>query len=435
MVHRSIISNLSKLSANEVIFALFLFFLPFTQALTINVGFPLKISELLLFLLLFIYLITSNILNFKLSRLTITLFFFTVVIFVSFIVNIFYKYPYNLILGDSRFSPFVDSLLKFFYVLIAIFAMLVSINELSKNSKLVKFFLWGAIVSSLYSWYLFASGVLKLPVLLLPGMNDPAVINTPFGDIIRCGTFKEGNFMGLYLVIAAIVAFYQNKVTVSVFLFLTIITTFSTAAMACSFIFFMIFLIKKYKKHKFKLIGALSLTALVLFLLIQFNSSFKSYFFDKIFASEDTVENTNDVFSKVDRLNTTYVGLSMFYDNPVFGVGLSNYSLHYYHYNLLPELDVVGFKRIPNNIYIEIMSETGIFGIFTFLYFLIQIYNIGKRKSRIILASGLIACYFYFFAFPSFTLLFIWVFFGIVCSLNNHQSNSNDLIDDNLKLI
>lgn len=414
----------SKLSFREKVFALFLFFLPFTQALTINVGFPFKISEMLLFLLIFIDLVSRNALEFKISKTTLTLLIFILLTFFSFIVNAFYPYPYNLSGDASRFGPLADSILKMIYVLMAIVSMIITIAELKKSPKLINFFLLGAVVSSSYSWYLFVSGVLKIPVVLLPGMDDPLIMRTSFGDIIRCGTFKEGNFMGLYLVMVAIIALYRKRPGLSIFFFLTILTTFSTAAIMSSIVFLILYLINKYKQYKLKLISALGALTLVLFLLVQFNSTFKSYFYNKLFGSIDTVEDKNDVFSKVDRLNTVTVGLTMFYNNPLIGVGLSNYSLHYYHYNLLPELDTPQVKRIPNNIYVEVLSETGIFSALIFLFFLYQVYQIGKRKSALIISSGLIACYFYFFAFPSFTLLFIWVFFGIVCSSNRNQSDS-----------
>jgi hypothetical protein len=70
-------------------------------------------------------------------------------------------------------------------------------------------------------------------------------------------------------------------------------------------------------------------------------------------------------------------------------------------------------KRIPNNIYVEILSECGSLALIAFLTFLFLVYKYGSQKSYL-LGAGLIASFIYFFAFPTFTMLFIWVFLGIV---------------------
>jgi O-antigen ligase len=69
-------------------------------------------------------------------------------------------------------------------------------------------------------------------------------------------------------------------------------------------------------------------------------------------------------------------GLAMFSDNPILGVGFANYSDNYWNYagslglessarNLTSERG----QREPHSLYIEIMAETGLLGILTFLLF------------------------------------------------------------------
>jgi O-antigen ligase len=80
-------------------------------------------------------------------------------------------------------------------------------------------------------------------------------------------------------------------------------------------------------------------------------------------------------------------GLEMFKRNPFFGVGIGNYSANYWDY-----ADDLGFEpaaldiqsedmiRDPHSLYIEVLAETGIFGIgafILFLYFLVtDTYNV-----------------------------------------------------------
>ena len=409
-------TRLDQYKFKDLLVILFLFFLPFSQALTLNIVFPLKLSEIFLFLLLFHELLSGSIVKWRFNLPVLIILIFFVLVFISVVVNFFYQYNYPLSVEYSRISPVIDSLLKFFYLFIAIVALIITRNAIIADPQLIRWFFIGASVASFYAWYLFFSGILHLPTLILPGMDpDPQKINLSVGDIIRCGTFKEGNYMGFFLLVSGIVALYYKKKMLSIFFFLTIITTFSTTSIFCLIIFLVIYLARIYRQYRTRLVASISGMALVLILLIQFNEAFRTNFYNKVFGDEDSIENANDLYSKADRLNTSWVGVNIFMDNPVFGIGLANYGLHYIHYNTLPELDVIDqTKRIPNDIYVEILSECGSLAFIAFLVFLSSLYKYGKPKSNGILTAGLIACFVYFIAFPTFTMLFIWVFFGII---------------------
>jgi len=84
-------------------------------------------------------------------------------------------------------------------------------------------------------------------------------------------------------------------------------------------------------------------------------------------------------------------GLSMFRENPFLGVGFANYSDNYWSYagNLGLESSArdVGSERSarqPHSLYIEIMAETGIFGIASFLaymgFMLSSLFQARKNK-------------------------------------------------------
>ena len=83
------------------------------------------------------------------------------------------------------------------------------------------------------------------------------------------------------------------------------------------------------------------------------------------------------------------IGLAMFKDNPFLGVGFANYPDNYWSYagNLGLEASTVNInsestQRQPHSLYIEIMAETGIFGITSFLAFLGLLFN-GLYQARI----------------------------------------------------
>jgi hypothetical protein len=402
------------LSVRTVLFAGFLTFIPFSQALTINILFPLKLSEVFLVLIIIFELCTRGLLNWKLNRsVLMALMIFLAFITISLVVNIFYTYSYDLVQHVTRLSPEFDSFLKYCYILLAFAAMFATRYAFKINKNYSNFFFFGAILSCSYAWYLFFSGMFKIPVILLPGMDSwSQVYDIGFGDIIRSATFKEGNYMGFYCLVSGILATHYKKYKLAFFFFITIITTFSTTAIFCSLVFFIICLFHKYKKHKIKLIGALSLITLILVLSIQLSPGIRLLLYNKVFGNEETVQSSNDLFSKADRLNTVYVAIKIASQNPVFGVGPANFGLHFSHYN--PFLDFEqDVKKIANNVYVEIFAECGSLAFFAFIGFLIMVYKYGRSKSYV-LSAGLSAAFIYFFAFPTFTMLFIWVFLGII---------------------
>lgn len=418
------------LSLENYCFCIFLFFLPFTQALTLNVGFPLKISEIFLILVFILWLIRIIMSNIQLtvSRLQIILAVFVFLILVSTVINIFWQYPYDLNLNASRINPAADSFLKFGYVILVAIAFIVTTDKTKHSAGFTKYLLYGAIVSCCYSWYLLFSTVLKLPVFLLPGMDKyPQLIALPFGNFIRSGTFKEGNYLGFYILLSAIVALYQNKRGLSLFFFISIITSFSTIAFACGIIFWIIYLLRTAKR-KANLVYIIIVSSIVtgILLFVIFNQALRSVFISKIFFNEETA-NIAEIYSTLDRLNVAEVGLRIFYNNPFWGVGLSNYGLHYYHYNMLDQwIYASGVKRIPNNIYIEILCETGIFVFITFILFLWALYKKTKAKNYFILNAAIIICCIYFLAFPTFTALYVWVFWGIIMGRVYYNNITNE---------
>lgn len=90
------------------------------------------------------------------------------------------------------------------------------------------------------------------------------------------------------------------------------------------------------------------------------------------------------------RQTAMLIGLEMFRDNPILGVGFGGYRINYWQYaeklglesnatNIVHELDA----KYSHSLYIEILSETGLVGMIAFLFFFgtmfKSLYNIRKR--------------------------------------------------------
>ncbi|WP_194768195.1 O-antigen ligase family protein [Tamlana sp. I1] len=412
-------------------FCLFLFFLSFTQALTINIGFPLKISELLLMVIIILYLFVGYlpkeylyiVLNSK------SLVFFLLWALLSFGINSFWQYDYSLKKIPFRLNAIGDSFLRLCYIYLNILAFFISCYFISKSTNILKYFVIGAVIASCYSWYLFVSSALGFPYIKLFGMeSSPQKL---FG-IIRCGTFKEGNFLGLFLILSAAVAFFKQNLKAGWFLLFTIITTMSTISMVSGIVFLIFIYRKKLFTGKVLIIYPLIIISCLFFIKTEY---FQRYVEKKIFQPVSNLTTSN--FSKVDRYITGRIAYKEGLDNPLLGVGPYNYALHYDHYNDYKKvvknpskwfdnfIARNNVRGITNNVYLEVWSEYGIVGFIIFLFFLVKTVIIAFKNKDDYITGGIIATLISFNAFPSFIMLFIWVFFAIPYAMCYQKKISN----------
>ncbi|WJJ97094.1 O-antigen ligase family protein [Algibacter luteus] len=400
-------------------FCLFLFFLPFTQALTINIGFPLKGSELLLMIIIVLYMFVGYLpkeyLYFVVNSKTLVLFLLWTLF--SFTINSLWKYEYPLKEVPFRISAFGDSFLRFCYIQLNIIAFFASLYFISKNENVLKYWVKGALIAAWYSWYLFIFSAFDFPYVKLFGM-EPSPQNL-FG-IIRCGTFKEGNFFGLFLILSSAVAFFKGKTKVGWFLLFTIITTMSTISIVSGAIFLIYIYRKKLFTGKILIIYPLILAGFLFFAQTEY---YQKFIKAKIFQPVSYLTEGN--FSKVDRYLTGRIAFKQGIDNPIIGVGPYNYALHYDRYNDYKKIvknpskwfDNFIARRnrrgITNNVYLEVWSEYGIVGFLFFIVFLSKTLIVAIKNKNDIITGGVIATLISFNAFPSFIMLFIWVFLAI----------------------
>lgn len=394
------------------LYCCFFFFMPFTQALTFKIGFPLKFSELALLILGCMFILFKR--QVKLPKgiaLIISLLF--LLITCSVIINLFWTYTYPLKEYSTRFGYYGDSIARYVYFILALLTFLVSVEIFQTNTvRYIKVWIYGALTAAFYTWYLSIFSALHLPYFLLPGMENPPQMIS--GSIIRCGTFPEGNSMGLFFLMSGTFAAYIRKYLSAAFLFLSIIPTFSTLSIVSLFIFLVIYL-KKFIVRKPSLIIGL---ALLMIPVIYFGSqtrAYKIYIHDKLFTKGMKITNEGS-YSKVDRLVSLKNSFQMGIDNPVFGVGLSNYGRHYESYLYRQNLDAeniptfirAGEKTIPNNIYGEIWAESGVLSFIIFLVLLIQLFFYAAYDKRMILTGMLVCLLICFNAYPSFIMIYLW---------------------------
>jgi O-antigen ligase len=131
------------------------------------------------------------------------------------------------------------------------------------------------------------------------------------------------------------------------------------------------------------------------------------------------------LISRLDRVGSALTGLRMFGDNPVTGVGISQFG---FYYNTYEAFDLAAFnifpleKRIANNVYVELLSELGIVGFTIFLVFLTRIWRHLGGQRALPLRLGFLAMLLVWNAFPSYSLMFLWAFWGVIVGVSTRAA-------------
>jgi O-antigen ligase len=88
----------------------------------------------------------------------------------------------------------------------------------------------------------------------------------------------------------------------------------------------------------------------------------------------ESAESQEDVSTK-GRMSEAIVAIQMFRDNPVFGIGYSQYESNYQDYSARLGLDDRTEERQAHNLYLEILAETGVIGMAAFILMIFVIFN------------------------------------------------------------
>lgn len=146
------------------------------------------------------------------------------------------------------------------------------------------------------------------------------------------------------------------------------------------------------------------------------------------------VEKASHVSAK-ERIEFIKAGLRMFADHPLVGVGPGMYNAYVAQYTTAFSKSRV---LIANNIYVELLAETGLLGtaLFSLAYgslFVraIRRYTASRRQDMISagLVIAMLSLAVHFLAYPTFKMEFIWLLFGLIFGhpdvANNDENRNN----------
>lgn len=407
----------------------------FQQVFVINIGASLKIYEILSFLFLFHFLFNLKIYTRK-----------NVLIFVLFaiipLINIFlfrfqfdpnYYTRFSESSGTYRFDHRTTGVLIYIYTLLtfSVLNFMTSSKYVYTNqNKLIRYYVYGSVVTSLYCIYAIFVNLFSLPDII-PSFLDYR--NSKPSDQFRAtgfssepGTLILSLSWSLFYILFHIELFSNKKrILFGTLIVITLLLTMSSMLLSI-----IICLIVNYvffeKENRIKKLSNISL-ALILctcLSLLIFDFDFIIYtFLNKIFDFLNTPYDT--LSSGSFRAFTSSLGMDIFYNFPIFGVGAGNsvYLMfqNEHHKDILVWGEVLTNSTYPQNSHAKILAEYGLIGYTCFAVYLFEIlrkcYADSDDKIKRIGLIGVINTIIMLFTiFPEYSL-FIWINLALV---SNH---------------
>ncbi len=401
--------------------------LPFTSSVTLPVGFPLKIYELVGLVAVFGMFAAGQVNLAGRSRVP--------MLWLLFLFGTLFPAAYGLQLitdqrgsllewATGRYNPLVNTLFHYVYLAFDIFLLVLVVDLLGKGRistrQFVRFWLIGTCLAVAYAVLLNLVTMVGLSPQLLLRWDEVQYMTIGGVNIARTGPFKEGNYFGLYLLLSMVLALWASQQYRERFytwlvpiIALGALITASPAAILGLLVLVVVAMLMGWGTPMLRLATAGG-SVLVVVILVQ--SGLLLNFVDKfsliLFGG---VTDTRNV-SMVQRLNESYHAWLMFLDHP-WGIGIGNFG---YLFGKYPDLytwmqsDFVSLKHIVNNVYLEVLVEHGIilFGVFVYIL-AFQAQRLALARQWLILIGFGLLCG-YFLVFPTYRLSLIWVFWGFV---------------------
>ena len=264
-------------------------------------------------------------------------------------------------------------------------------------------------LSVLFAIYAAPSYIFGYTEFLPPGICESNNINY-FTGHLRCGSFGEGNYFGIYLILIAI-AFHRFG-NVYLLCFLGILISSSLVALFLIFYLGLRYWIKLPFKV-FVFAGALATIYTVFYLdIVQI-----------LLTGQGIPERT----SFGERLEFIRISIRAFGDYPIVGVGAGQYSQYVGDYtnfaHLIEGSRIPDIRFISNNVISEMLSEFGAIGLFVYLYFVIKVSSMLVKLNHfsklenigLILITGI--------AQPTFFILSNMIIFGLIAAQKERKSD------------
>ncbi|WP_429388251.1 O-antigen ligase family protein [Paenarthrobacter sp. TE4293] len=388
--------------------------MPFQYALTLSVGFPLKISEILGVLGIATYLLGRRRNAGKGDLAGMAVFLLAMATVFSALVNVTPASGGLRSVGYERGYE-TDLLLYSGYALLALsyWSVLRRVDR-SKMVQAIVASIWLCGVAVLMQWASALTGSTELIGML--GFRTLGVDDTV--ETLRSGPFLEGQHLGFYAGAAILVAIYNRSYLAALVAALSILYSQSTTAYAGLAVGIAMIVILKFSRVVVPLVAAALLGVLVLL----FSDSLRTILGRQL-AKIGFTEFAPDYQYATTSLNLrgvkSQISFDMGSDNPIFGVGPGRYGAYFDQYvsgRQLPWIYSTDQTRpIAENAYAHVVAELGYPALAAFGLLIVVLLWRNFRTAPLL---GMLAV---FVALgvstqSSWTFLPIWTFFALLAA-------------------
>jgi hypothetical protein len=358
----------------------------YQQVLVLNIGGSFKSYELIASVFLILWLSRPKIY----SNYCVVLFLFFVVSPIPgnliFLINeekFFYYNRFPEANDITRFNMSIAPMLVYFYYLICFAAVNIIVGSrkvYEQHAVIVKWFVISGTIVSIYSLYgLVFVNLLGFPDLV-PSLIDYRNSRPEFQSRVTGFSAEPGTYVFCLSWILVYLFFYEglfSKRMLLILISINILVLFLTlSSLILVFILSIFVYTLFFERLKFRLymVAALSIGGCILYLVFSEligSDLVEYYFFGKI--TEFFSSPNNTLSSGSFRAYTSLLGLELFKEFPIFGVGGGNsYFLMWkneYNIGIGAFGQVIDYSTAPQNSHSKILAELGLFGYSLFLYF------------------------------------------------------------------
>ncbi len=318
--------------------------------------------------------------------------------------------------------------------------------------KIRKVFLLSLIIAFIYGFLETLIIVFKIPsVSAIIGLFNyfPFLNVKVFGDRISSVSY-EAPFLAIYLITIAGWMFsyiYTSKGIMKFApMFMILFLTFFSGSRTGLFVVFIqliaflsiLFYSKKYRKYALIFIG---FVIVILTTLILANSKVVIEEFGKKIESFNIKENLTESVSNKSRIGIQYASFQVFKEHPVVGVGFGQQTYHNrffypvwattnnYEFNLFYKNQFLKSFPPGYNLYLRILTETGIIGILIYFFILYLIFRqllilIKNRKEEekilaVVLFIGFLGITINSLQIDTFRIYGFWIFLAILIKMSS----------------
>lgn len=409
--------------------------LPFTKSLTLDVAFSLKLYELLLPLAL-LAAASERALSMgpdpRFARGWVLFWLWSLVPTAWGYTLVTQRDLTGLEWATGRFDPLVNVLFHTAYLALDIVALVVFLSAFASGALGVRgFCVWwsrAALVAVAYALYLNLLQLAGLPMALALRSAELQTIEVAGFSVVRNGPFEEGNFFGLYLVCSLALVLWalprwpdrELRWAVGA-IGVGLVVCASPAALFFGLLLLGAALLRPGMPALWR--GAAGVAAAGLVVAVAATDLLQRLVLDKfsLLIYGGITDSAN--VSLAQRLNESHHAWEIARDHPL-GVGIGNFAFFWGdHPELYPWL-VLPYqqeKLIPNNVYLEVLSEQGWPGLLLFVGLMALLLLPLWRRREGMLALGTVCMLGYFLVFPTFRLAFLWVFWAFLVQVGSRE--------------